>query len=383
MHKNIRLYYLFMFVASLSFAAPVFLLFEKSAGLTFFELALLEAIFAVTIVFFEIPSGAFADKYGRKNSMIVSLVFATISYGFYSFGFSFFAFLIAQILGGIGVAFASGATDALLYDTLAEEKQASLFPSKAGRGLVFAWSGLGIAGLIGGWLAGFDLVYPIRASFVATVVALFGVFFFSEPKRRKAKSIAKVQIDSWKFIMKHKQLKYLIIYMWLVFAIPVSAIIVFYQNHSLDLGLPITLFGFVFLLRTGAGASGSYLASWVDKKIKTYNFLLYALIILAFIMFILAFGNLFWFLFGLFWFEFVAGIIIVLLPNEINKRVKSDKRATVLSFGSLGRQIVSAALLPIAGLIGTLYSFTQVSIIAGVLMLLFVFFVIKWRNVFK
>lgn len=371
-----------MFIASLSFAAPIFFLFEKSAGLTFFELALLEAIFAVTIVFFEIPSGAFADKYGRKNSMIISLTFATISYVFYSFGFSFFAFLIAQILGGIGAAFASGATDALLYDTLTEEKQASLFPSKAGRGLVFAWAGLGIAGLIGGWLAGFDLVYPIRASLIATIITFFVVLLFMEPKRKKAKSIAKVQIDSWKFIMEHKQLKYLIIYMWLVFAIPVSAIMVFYQNHAVDLGLPIALFGSVFLLRTGAGASGSYLASWVDKKIKTYNFLLYALIILAFIMFLLAFGNLFWFLFGLFWFEFVAGIVIVLLPNEINKRVKSDKRATVLSFGSLGRQIVIAALMPIAGLVGTLYSFTTVTIFAGVLMIIFIFFIMNWRKYF-
>ena len=100
-------------------------------------------------------------------------------------------------------------------------------------------------------------------------------------------------------------------------------------------------------------------------------------------MFIAAYGNLFWFLFALFWFEFVAGIVIVLIPNEINKLTKSDKRATVLSFGSLGQQIVMAALLPLAGILGTLFTFNQLAIIAGSMLVIFLIFVMRWRKYFK
>ena len=50
---------------------PVIVPFFESKGLSLAEVYYLQAIFAFVVVVFEVPSGYFADVFGRKNALVV------------------------------------------------------------------------------------------------------------------------------------------------------------------------------------------------------------------------------------------------------------------------------------------------------------------------
>ena len=66
--RNIRLFYLQQFLVGLATLwAPIIVIFQmQEVGLSLTQVMAGELIFAATIVLFEVPSGAFADRMGRK-----------------------------------------------------------------------------------------------------------------------------------------------------------------------------------------------------------------------------------------------------------------------------------------------------------------------------
>ncbi len=68
----------------------------------------------------EVPSGALADRFGRRRGLIASSLFQALGYVLWIVFPGFAAFAAGFVLWGIGGALASGAFEALLYDGLAE-----------------------------------------------------------------------------------------------------------------------------------------------------------------------------------------------------------------------------------------------------------------------
>ena len=66
----------------------------------------------------EVPAGVFADKVGRKYSLLIHSSFATLTMFLYWIGDTFWVFLLASITYGIAGAFLSGSRQALMFDSL-------------------------------------------------------------------------------------------------------------------------------------------------------------------------------------------------------------------------------------------------------------------------
>ncbi len=64
--KNISRFYIYVFFWNLCFFVPIMILFYQSFGLSMTQIMFLESIFAISIVVFQMPTGIFADKVGRK-----------------------------------------------------------------------------------------------------------------------------------------------------------------------------------------------------------------------------------------------------------------------------------------------------------------------------
>ena len=96
---------------------PAIIPFFQAKDLEQTEIYLLESALAAGILLFEIPSGYLADKFGRRNSILVGSILATIGYSIYSFGYSFETFLVANFLLGVGNSCISGADSALAYES--------------------------------------------------------------------------------------------------------------------------------------------------------------------------------------------------------------------------------------------------------------------------
>jgi MFS family permease len=122
--RNVRAFTLFRMFFSARFYYPVYALLFLDYGLTLEQFGILNGIWAATIVLLEVPSGALADTLGRRKLLIATGIFmvlemlvllvAPIDGGAVLFSL----FVLNRVLSGAAEAAASGADEALAYDSL-------------------------------------------------------------------------------------------------------------------------------------------------------------------------------------------------------------------------------------------------------------------------
>ena len=71
--------YINQFFWSFNFVVSIWILFFQSRGLTLTDIGLIATATYLGLVLFEYPTGIFADKYGRKLSLIFSVLLYIIS----------------------------------------------------------------------------------------------------------------------------------------------------------------------------------------------------------------------------------------------------------------------------------------------------------------
>jgi MFS family permease len=124
--KNIRMFIAFRIFFNARFYYPVFTILFLDFGLTISQFAILNAVWAGSIVLMEVPSGALADIWGRRRLLILSgvlmilemLLLCIVPLGHPNLLFAIF--LVNRILSGIAEAAASGADEAIAFDSLKE-----------------------------------------------------------------------------------------------------------------------------------------------------------------------------------------------------------------------------------------------------------------------
>lgn len=132
--KNIRLFIAFRTFFNARFYYPVFTILFLDFGLSIEQFALLNTVWAVTIVLAEVPSGALADLIGRRYLIIATSLLMVTEMSVLAFvplgnsSLIFWAFLVNRILSGLAEAMASGADEAIAYDTLVESGDTKDWP---------------------------------------------------------------------------------------------------------------------------------------------------------------------------------------------------------------------------------------------------------------
>ena len=121
---NVRLFIAFKVLYNSRFYYPVFTILFLDFGLSIAQFAILNAVWAATIVIAEVPSGALADIIGRKQLLVFATFIMIIEVGIISFvpntkpSIIFIVFLVNRILSGLAEAAASGADEAIAFDSL-------------------------------------------------------------------------------------------------------------------------------------------------------------------------------------------------------------------------------------------------------------------------
>jgi MFS family permease len=108
---------------------PILAILFLDLGLTLDQYVMLNLIWAATIFLFEVPSGALADTFGRKKLLVTAsllmvaemscLLFAPKDGGWLLFSIC----VVNRLLSGLSEAAASGADEALAYDSLPEKNR--------------------------------------------------------------------------------------------------------------------------------------------------------------------------------------------------------------------------------------------------------------------
>ena len=125
--NNVRRFITFRICFNARFYYPIFTILFLDFGLTLEQFALLNVVWAATIVVLEVPSGALADTLGRKNLLVLAgslMVIEMVLLCVMPIGQSrilFAVLLINRVLSGTAEAAASGADEALAYDALKQQ----------------------------------------------------------------------------------------------------------------------------------------------------------------------------------------------------------------------------------------------------------------------
>ncbi len=132
--RNVRLFIAFRVFFNARFYYPVFTIMFLDFGLTLDQFALLNAAWAASIVLLEVPSGALADTIGRRKLLVITGILMVIEIAILCFvplgnvTLLFAVFVVNRILSGAAEAAASGADEAIAYDSLKKEGDARDWP---------------------------------------------------------------------------------------------------------------------------------------------------------------------------------------------------------------------------------------------------------------
>ena len=112
---------------------PLYALLFADTGLSAADISALFALWSFMGVVAEVPSGALADRFGRRAAVVAAGILQAAGYLTWIALPGFPGFAAGFVLWGLGAAMASGAFEALLYDGLAAAGEADRYARVLGR----------------------------------------------------------------------------------------------------------------------------------------------------------------------------------------------------------------------------------------------------------
>ncbi len=147
------------------------------------EFAVYESIAFAIGILIEIPSGAFADLFGKKRTVVIGLFLLMIGSITFTLGYMANSYIfLGNILMISAFAFISGSLEALVYDTLVEKKKVEHYDNIIGRAHSLDILSMIVASAIGGFLWRYSIYAPWILTSVAFFIALIVSLGFKEPK---------------------------------------------------------------------------------------------------------------------------------------------------------------------------------------------------------
>jgi len=163
-------YYALSFFERASFLAPYLTIMFSDYGLNAKKLSFVFVIALLTQMIFEIPSGTLADRFGRKNTLLLGSFSYIVALTVLFFGKNFITFVIACMFYGLAMSLKSGTFMALVYDNMKDLDIVKNFAKLKGRATGFGLVGISLSALGASFLIKFGYNYLIIASFAVNLI---------------------------------------------------------------------------------------------------------------------------------------------------------------------------------------------------------------------
>ncbi len=356
MQKAVNKYYLFQFLGSMAFFTPVIVLFWQQNGLSMTQIMLLQSTYAIGVSILELPTGAFADYFGKKNSLLLGSLFWIIGMLWYGNSHIFWQFAIGELLAGTGSAFFSGADRAYLHQVLSGAGQESTFKKVEGKARGIIQIAQGVGSILGGFLASVSLGFTLIATGIINMFNFGVIASFPTIKKNKGNSLSYVQIikESIALIYYHKELLWLTLFFAFFYAL-VWPMQFYAQVYLKAIGLPVYQFGIAYFLFNIIAAFCLSFTHEVEEITKHYVYLTFTIAIVASLVLTGFFQTIF--LIPI-WSVFIIANFMnqTIISSRVLSLVPPQKASTILSFQSLIRRVIYAAIIPLLGYISDTHS---------------------------
>lgn len=125
--RNIWLMDAIAFLQGMVFYGPIATLYRQAAGISIFQITIIESISLIVCLLLELPWGIVADKIGYKNTLIFCCVLYLLSKIVFWQANGFATFLLERIMLSIVMAGMSGVDTSVLYLSSEEGKSQRIF----------------------------------------------------------------------------------------------------------------------------------------------------------------------------------------------------------------------------------------------------------------
>ena len=351
---NVRRVYVWKVLTSLHFFAGVLIpFFTQWGGISLHQVLWLQTWFMLWIVALEVPTGAVADRYGRRTSLACATLCLISAVAYYVTHRGLAHFMFAEFLWACAAAFSSGADEALAYDSLKAAGAAEASKSALARLSTAEMLAIAFAAPTGSYVAWrWGLSAPLALSLLPFTLALPVALSMVEPPREheEKRGYWETMTRGTKYFLGHRVLRALTFDSVTIWCFSFM-IIWLYQPRLKELGVPLIWFGFV---TTGMTLSQSFVLLSIEsverllggaRRYLTLSALIPGLAYLALAFFpspLLAVPLI----------VLISGLGLsrsAILNNYMHKHVDSSRRATVLSAVGMARQLFTASVYPIVG----------------------------------
>lgn len=370
MQRNLLSLYIIKLSKWFTLVMPIIVLFYEEHKLGLQDVFILKSIYSVAAVALEIPSGYIADVWGRRKTLILGCILFFLGYLCYSFTSTFHAFVVAELLLGIGQTMVNGADSALLYDTTAHYNKENLYLRYEGRITMIGNFAEAIAGIFGGLLAAYSLRYPFYAQSLIAFSGIPAAFALREfTSQGKIQNPAHEIIRIVKYsLITNKKLCYNIMYSGIIGAATLM-MAWFVQPVLIHLDTPTEWFGVIWtVLNLTVGVAALY-SDRVEKYFGMNKMNTLILLTIAGGYIALAYNLTYAGLAVLFVFYIFRGFATPILKGYINQMTFSEMRATVLSIRNFIIRLMFAITAPFVGWLNDVYSLKTALLVTAVMIL--------------
>ncbi|UPT73666.1 MAG: MFS transporter [Elusimicrobiota bacterium] len=355
---NVRRMYVWRALTMMHFFAGALVpFFTDWGGLTLPQLFLLQGWFFLWIFLLEVPTGAVADKYGRKTSIVCATACLIAATALYATGKGLARFLLAELIWAASAALASGADEAMVYDSLkaaGDEKESKKALSRLA---TFDIGAIALAAPLGSLMAaGWGLRAPMFAMLFPFSLGLLAALTLKEPPTGEAPEAkpgySEVLTRGVRYFRGHKALRALAFDSVTIWMLSFMTVWLF-QPRLKELGVGVAAYGFVTAAMTLSQIAVLNLGDRVEKFFGgTRRYLVWSAVIPGLAFLLLPFARHPLAASGLF--VLIAGFGLsrsVVISNYMNKHIDGPMRATVLSMVGMSRQLTGIVVLPLTGLL--------------------------------
>jgi MFS family permease len=183
--------YSFKFFDDFILIYPLYAIMFSENGLSTLQISVLLFVWSFTAFVLEIPSGVWADRYSRKNILIIGQLLRAVGYGLWILYPNFVGFMIGFIFWGVKSALTSGTFEALVYDELKQTSQESMYAKVIGRAESLSLAGIILAGFCASAFS--QSGYQFLLSYSIGAVIISGLSIALLPKSKIIKSTLEVK----------------------------------------------------------------------------------------------------------------------------------------------------------------------------------------------
>ncbi len=362
MARDLRLFYLFRLLATSHLFVPIAITFFASRGLGFDRAMLLNTIWCGSVLLFDVPTGALADRIGRRRTMMLGALLMSAACLVFYFAHDFVTFAIASSLSALAMTLTSGADSAYLYDMLSDAGLEHEYPRREGTASAWHLIGSTLAFSAGGIAAKFSLGLPYLLTAGTSLCALLVAFRMREERAPATVSVSLSPRRLWRTYVSHikmaiseislrRQLRWTIGYSAVVFVL-VRVTDYMYPPYLGAAGFGVMATGFIFAGLYLVAAAVAHNMDSLRQSLSEWRLLVGLPLLLVGSNLLMGRFVASWAIAFMLGPALVTGAFSPLVKSVMNRAIpSSDRRATILSFESMARRLAFGAFSPVLGVL--------------------------------